>query len=315
MKRILITGAGGFIGRELVNQLSKNKKNKIIAVDNNIRGNLKSIDENKNIIVEKVDVRKKEKLRKIFKNIDECYHLAAINGTKNFYEKPNLVLDVGVMGTLNVIELVKEYKVKKFIYFSSSEAYQKPNFLPTTEREELKIPDVFNPRFSYGGSKIIGEMLTINYLRNSKTKYYILRPHNVYGPNMGGDHVLPELIRKLKKSNKFLKIVGDGNDSRSFIFISDAVNAIIKVANNGTQNQIYNIGSNDEYKITEIVRILCKILNKKIRIKKSPRHLGSVSKRLPDIKKLKKLKHKNKTNFIKGLRKTIDYYYFDEKQS
>ena len=87
---------------------------------------------------------------------------------------------------------------------------------------------------------------------------------------MGGDHVLPELIRKLKKSNKFLKIVGDGNDSRSFIFISDAVNAIIKVANNGAQNQIYNIGSNDEYKITEIVRILCKILNKKSELRKAP---------------------------------------------
>jgi nucleoside-diphosphate-sugar epimerase len=132
---------------------------------------------------------------------------------------------------------------------------------------------------------------------------------------MGGDHVLPELIRKLKKSNKLLKIVGDGNDSRSFIFISDAVNAIIKVANKGAQNQIYNIGSNDEYKIIEIVKILCKILNKKIKIKKGPRHLGSVSRRLPDIKKLKKLNHKNKVNFIKGLRETINYYYFDEKQS
>ena len=205
MRKILVTGAGGFIGRELVKKLSKNKNNKIIALDNEIRGNLASIKKEKNIINKNLDIRDKKKIEKIFKNIDECFHLAAINGTKNFYDKPELVLDVGVKGTINIIELVKKYNVKKFIYFSSSEAYQKPNFIPTKENEELKVSDVFNPRFSYGGSKIIGELLTINYLKESKTKFYILRPHNVYGPNMGSDHVLPELINKLKKKQKYFK--------------------------------------------------------------------------------------------------------------
>lgn len=313
MSKILITGAGGFIGRELVNQLSQNKKNKIIAIDNNIRGNLVTINKKKNIINKKIDIRNKKKLEKFFKNVDECFHLAAINGTKNFYNRPDLVLDVGVKGTINVIELVKKYNLKKFIYFSSSEAYQKPHFIPTKEDEELKIPNVFNPRFSYGGSKIIGELLTINFLKETRTKFYILRPHNVYGPNMGKDHVLPELINKLRQNKKSLKIVGDGNDSRSFIYVTDAVNAIIKVSKKAIPNQIYNIGSNNEYKIKEIVELLCNILNRKIKIIKGPRHLGSVSKRLPDIKKLKKLKHKNKINFKEGLKKTINYYYFNDK--
>jgi len=315
MRKILITGAGGFIGRELVKKLSKNKNNKIIALDNEIRGNLASIEKGKNIINKNLDIRDKKKIEKIFKNIDECFHLAAINGTKNFYDKPELVLDVGVKGTINIIELVKKYNVKKFIYFSSSEAYQKPNFIPTKENEELKVPNVFNPRFSYGGSKIIGELLTINYLKKSKTKFYILRPHNVYGPNMGSDHVLPELINKLKKNKNTLKIVGDGNDSRSFIYVTDAVNAIIKVSMKGNPNEIYNIGSNDEYNIKQVVKHLCNILNVKVKIIKGPRHLGSVSKRLPDIKKLKKLEHKNKIDFKKGLKKTIDFYYYNDRQN
>ena len=104
------------------------------------------------------------------------------------------------MGTLNVIELVKEYKVKSLFIFII-EAYQKPNFLPTTE-EELKIPDVFNLDFLTVDQKLL-EVVTINYLRNSKTKYYILRPHNVYGP-ICGDRF--QINKKTKKSNKFLKI-------------------------------------------------------------------------------------------------------------
>ena len=92
--------------------------------------------------------------------------------------------------------------LKEFIFFSSSEAYQKPKKIPTTETEELKVPDVFNPRLSYGGSKIIGELITINYLKKTNLKYKIIRPHNVYGPDMGDDHVLPELITKLKEKEK-----------------------------------------------------------------------------------------------------------------
>ena len=314
MKNILVTGAGGFIGRELVQKLSQNKKNLILALDNNIRGSLRSIVKKDNVIIKKIDNKNKNKLENLFKRkkITDCFHLAAINGTKNFYENPDLVLDVGIKGTLNIIELVKKYNLKKFVFFSSSEAYQKPGKIPTTESESLKVPNVFNPRFSYGGSKILGELMTINYLKNSKVKYYILRPHNVYGPNMGADHVLPELITKLKKNKKKLKIVGDGKDSRSFIYITDAANAIIKIFNNAKHNQIYNVGSKDEFTIKKIINLLSEILKTKIIIQKGPRHLGGVSRRLPNVNKLKNLGHKNKVSFKKGLSKTIDFYYFNE---
>ena len=95
MKKIVITGAGGFIGRALVDKFSENKKNLIIAVDNNERGSLKKIKNKNNITKLKTDVTNKKKLEKVFKGADECYHLAAINGTKNFYEKQERVLKIG----------------------------------------------------------------------------------------------------------------------------------------------------------------------------------------------------------------------------
>jgi nucleoside-diphosphate-sugar epimerase len=309
MKKIIVTGAGGFIGRKIVFELSKNLKNSIIAIDNNERGQLKSIKKIKNVKKVFLDIRNKNSIEKYFKNCDICFHLAAINGTKNFYLKPELVLDVGVKGTINVLEAAMKYNIKKFVYFSSSEAYQKPFKIPTKEDEGLKVPDVFNPRFSYGGSKIIGELLTINYLRKTNIKYFILRPHNVYGPNMGNDHVIPELIKKIKKKSKFLKIIGNGKDSRSFIYIDDAVNAILNVVNNGEYNKIYNIGSDDEYKVSDIVKLLSVILKKEINIIKGPKHEGSVTRRVPDCSNLKKLNHRNKVKFKDGLDKMVNFYF------
>tara|TARA_B100001123_G_C15266289_1_gene1008545 strand:+ start:76 stop:1020 length:945 start_codon:yes stop_codon:yes gene_type:complete len=313
MKKIIITGASGFIGRSLVKKLSKDKKNFIVAIDNDKRGDFKKIKNKKNILKKKISVLSPNKLDKILKNCYACFHLAAINGTKNFYNIPKEVLEVGTEGTINIIKSCIKNKVKEFILFSSSEAYQKPNFIPTSEDEVLKVPDIFNPRLSYGGSKIIGELLTVNYFRNSSTKYKILRPHNVYGPDMGNDHVLPELITKIKKQktkNKIqLEIFGSGEESRSFIYIDDAVEGICKVYRKGRKNSIYNIGTSNEIKIKDLIKLISKIIKKKIDIKKSSLHRGSVSRRCPNVTKLKKLGHKNIYSLRQGLKMTINHYY------
>ena len=94
-----------------------------------------------------------------------CVIHAYINGTKYFYEKPIDVLNVGIKGILNVLELSKKYKIKKFILASSSEVYQKPDKVPTGENESLKVPNIYNPRYSYGAGKILSELLVINYGR------------------------------------------------------------------------------------------------------------------------------------------------------
>ena len=152
--------------------------------------------------------------------------MAYINGTKYFYEKPIDVLNVGLKGIINVLELSKKYNVKKFILASSSEVYQTPNQIPTSENEMLKVPDIYNPRYSYGAGKIISELMTINYGKRYFEKTIIFRPHNVYSEDMGNEHVIPQFVNRIKRSpNGKIKIKGTGKEIRSFIHIEDFINA------------------------------------------------------------------------------------------
>ena len=99
------------------------------------------------------------------KNIDAVVHLAYINGTKFFYEKPDLILDVAVKGLVNIFDGCIKYKIKELYLASSSEVYQTPIKIPTDESEPLKIPNIYNPRYSYGGGKILTELMGVNYGR------------------------------------------------------------------------------------------------------------------------------------------------------
>ena len=111
----------------------------------------------------KADIRNKKKVFSSLKNIDAVIHLAYINGTKFFYEKPELILDVAVKGLINIFDGCVKYKIKEMYLASSSEVYQTPLKIPTKEDEPLKIPDIYNPRYSYGGGKILTELMGINY--------------------------------------------------------------------------------------------------------------------------------------------------------
>ena len=150
-KVFLVTGGTGFIGSNICKfLLSKGYKVKIF--DNNYRGNFKKI---KNI-KEKIefiegDIRNKKLLNKACKNVDAVIHLAYINGTKYFYTKPVLILDIAIKGALNIIEACISNKIKELYLASSSEVYQTPDKIPTDENETLRIPNIYNPRFSYGG--------------------------------------------------------------------------------------------------------------------------------------------------------------------
>ena len=162
MKKILITGGTGFIGSAISNYFSK-KGYKITILDNNSRGNVRRINQNtKNIQFIKGDITKFEDVHKASKRQDYIFHLAAINGTRFFYEKPDKVLDVSCKGIINVIEVAKKLKIKNIFLASSSEVYHMPNKIPTDELEPIKIPDIFNPRYSYAGGKIITELMGIN---------------------------------------------------------------------------------------------------------------------------------------------------------
>ena len=303
MKRILITGGTGFIGSAISNFFSK-KGYKITILDNNSRGKLKRIkDNNKNINFILGDITKFEDVFKASKKQDYIFHLAAINGTKFFYQKPDKVLDVSCKGILNVVEVAKKLKIKNIFLASSSEVYHYPNKIPTDEQEPIKIPDVFNPRYSYAGGKILTELIGINNAKFFK-KMIIFRPHNVYGYDMGNEHVIPELIKKIKKRNSKninLKIHGTGNEIRTFIHIQDFVDAFGCIFKKGKHLDIYNIGTQKKIKIKDLAKLIGKKLNRKILIKKNKKIVGGTSIRCPNTKKINNLGFRAKISLSKGL--------------
>jgi len=216
-QNILVTGGAGFLGSYLVEKLIHEGKN-VVIFDNGFRAGFDNIKNNRNVETIKGDVTKMSDWEKIPKQIDFVYHLAAINGTRFFYEIPEKVLDVNIKGTQNFLEWLKTTNVESFFFASSSEVYGYPTKFPTSETEYLSIPDPTNPRFSYSASKILGEILTINNAKKFGINYSIARFHNVYGPRMGFEHVIPEFIRKCVKNETFT-VQGNGKETRSFCYI------------------------------------------------------------------------------------------------
>ena len=306
-KNILVTGGSGFIGSAIVKYLVKKKYN-VVVFDNNARGRSRRIkDVNNKISFIKGDIRDKKKLLSINKKIDTIIHLAYINGTKFFYKKPFEILDIAVNGYLNILEFCKIKKVQNLFLASSSEVYQNPIKIPTDENEMLKIPDIHNPRYSYGGGKIFSELYGLYFAKKYLKKFIIFRPHNVYGADMGNDHVIPEFIIRFKKIGKkknFL-IHGTGNEVRSFIHIDDFINGFDKIFQRGKNTEIYNIGTTEKVKISRLAYLISKIYKKKIKIIRSKLPKGSPSKRCPDIGKIKKLGFKQKISLRNGLKKVI----------
>ena len=302
-KKYLVTGGLGFIGRAICESLLE-LGNSVVIIDNNFRN--KNKFKHKNLTIYNVDIRNKFKLKKFSKNIDAVIHLAAINGTKYFYEKPELVLDVGIKGIINVIDVCKENNIKEIYLASTSEVYQDPPFFPTNEKVRMIIPDPHNPRFSYSSSKIISEVLLLNstYFR----KAIIFRPHNIYGPNMGYEHVIPEIITKSIKAKKNIKLQGNGKNKRSFCYIDDFVEGLNLILKKGKHKEIYNIGSPYEINIIDITKKILKIINKDLHIKVSNKIFFNAKRRLPDLSKLRKIGYKPKINLNMGLIKTIEWY-------
>ena len=215
-RKAIVTGGGGFIGSFLVKQLVQEGW-AVEVVDNLVRGNANRlsavIDQ---IVIHNADVRDEVALTEIFKGSDVVFHLAAVNGTENFYKHPELVLDVGIRGAIAVTNACRKAQVYDLVMASSAEVYQTPNMIPTPENVHLMLPDSLNPRYSYGGSKIITELIAFNYGLEFFRKIQVFRPHNVYGPDMGYKHVIPQFaLQALEIKN----CVGDSNQFQIYRFL------------------------------------------------------------------------------------------------
>ena len=155
----------------------------------------------------------------------------------------------------------------------------------------------------------------VHYGKKFFKKLVIFRPHNVYGPNMGWEHVIPEIIKKIFFSTNYLKnksgsieIQGSGNETRSFCYIDDAIDSLMLLNNQGENNEIYNIGNDHEISIIELINYIQEHLGTEISIVTKNLSKGSTKRRNPNLKKIKKLGFKNKVNIKDGLKKTIDWY-------
>jgi dTDP-glucose 4,6-dehydratase/UDP-glucose 4-epimerase len=179
----------------------------------------------------------------------------------------------------------------------------------------LLVPDVMNPRYSYGGGKIIGELLCINYGRKHFDRMTIFRPHNVYGPDMGGEHVLPQFILRAKTAvdnsptgDIPFPIQGQGTETRSFIYIDDFTDGLLLVLENGRHNEIYHIGTQDEISVRDLAVQVVELFGRRPLIQHLPLQAGSTARRCPDTTKLRALGFAPKVPLAAGLKLTFDWY-------
>lgn len=315
MSKVLVTGGTGFIGANLVTALVQEGYD-VRVFDNNFRGrdgNLKSVWEQIEFI--KGDIRDPLQARDATKDVQVVYHLAFINGTEFFYKYPELVLEVGIKGHLNIMEACQESDVERFIFASSSEVYQVPKVLPTPENISCVVPDVWNPRYSYGGSKILGELLTIHYRPEAPMIRSIFRPHNIYGPAMGFEHVIPQIVQKICLATDYfsqreasITIQGNGSETRAFCYIDDAVRGILLLQKQGLDREIYHLGTNEEMSIISLVQRVATILGIELKVSKGPLQKGSTPRRCPDISKLMSLGYRPNTPLEVGLSRTVEWY-------
>lgn len=310
--KILITGGSGFIGYHLCKRILDLKKYQLTCVDVKKKNNyfIKELLKNKNFKYLKLDLNQLS--GKKFSNFKFVFHLAAIVGVKQVNKKP---LDSFTMNAFIFSKLVnnlKKYSPKtKIIFFSTSEVYGPLSDLgklkyPTNEDINLIIPSMTRARDSYYLSKIFGEKI----LELSKLNYCILRPHNIYGPNMGFKHVISELIKKFNMKKNTCKIYSPDH-TRSFCYIDDAVNQIIGLSFNDKSNRkTFNIGNpKEEIKIKKLAILIKKLLGSKKRLIYGPNTKGSPKRRVPNVNKTFKLiDKKNFTPLKLGIKKTIIWY-------
>jgi dTDP-glucose 4,6-dehydratase/UDP-glucose 4-epimerase len=304
--KVLVTGGRGFIGARLIDALVA-AGHMVRSLDNSFRGAAELPAD-----VEQLegDVRDAELVRAACRGMDAVGHLAAIQGTSNFYDMPDVVLDVNLRGVLNVADACAAEDVRRLVFSSSSEVYAVPEMFPTPESAPLVVPDPTNPRWSYGGSKIAGELVVVNAARRHGFEYVILRYHNVYGPGMGWEHVIPQFIERLERGDEFT-VQGDGEQRRSFCFVDDAVApTVAALVEPEAANGIFNIGNPDEeHTINDLVAALTRVTGRTIEPRHVPVAAGGTHRRLPDVTRARQLLGLNPhVSLDEGLRQTYEWY-------
>lgn len=320
----LITGGAGFIGYHLARHLLNTTDAALVLVDNLQRGRMD--DDFKALLAEprvkflNLDLTDPASYGQLGNGYEHVYHLAAINGTRLFYEMPEEVLRINTLSLIYMLEWFRRENANgKFCFTSSNEAYagglnafgKLPT--PTPEAVPLVIDDPYNPRWSYAGTKLIGEQFVIHYAAKHGFRALIVRPHNFYGPRAGYDHVIPEFALRIAARVDPFPING-ADDTRTFCYIEDAVRAMAILmdspATDARPIETVHIGDVEEITMRELAERMFGVMGWRpgtLNITSSPP--GSVKRRLADSTKLRTLVGwKPEVSLADGLRRTYDWY-------
>lgn len=314
--KYLVTGGTGFLGSAFVRKLVQRGES-VRVLDNGIRGKTGRLgDAGKHVEMIDGDVRNYDDVKKACAGVECVWHFAMINGTEFFYSHPDLVVDVGVAGTLNAIKAGMECGAREMVIASSSEVYQTPPVVPTPETVPLVIPDPANPRYSYGSSKAIAEVMAFSFAKGFE-RTMIFRPHNAYGADMGWEHVIPQfalritdLVDKHGTSKPIpFPIQGDGSETRAFVHVDDFTHGLECMIERGKDREVYHLGTDVETKISDLAHLVAKSLGATIELQKGELLKGSTLRRCPDISKARReLKYSPKISLEKGLTDVVRWY-------
>ena len=303
--KYLITGGAGFIGSHLVSKIIDSAE-KIIVIDNLITGNMSNIDKfkkNKNFEFVQHDIQHHFDPKE---NIDYVIHLASCASPVAYSENPINTLKSGSIGTINALGIARKYN-SKFLLTSTSEVYGDPKESPQSESYWGNVNPV-GPRSMYDESKRFAEAATQAYITEYSVNASIIRIFNTYGPNMqldDGRVVTNFIVQAL--GNEDITIYGNGQQTRSFSYIEDTVNGLLK-ALYYKKPDIFNIGNDNEITILELAQIILQLTNSKSKIVNNPLPKDDPMQRRPDLNKSQSiLGYKTQVDLEEGLVKTINW--------
>jgi nucleoside-diphosphate-sugar epimerase len=312
VSRHLVTGGAGFVGSALVRRLLA-EGHEVVVLDRFSRGKQHRVPDEARTI--KGDIRDPTSVFRAVADCDTIWHLAYVQGTQTFYADPKDVIDVALRGIMNVLMACEWRRGVDLFLVSSSEVYQNPpdGMFPTDETVPLSVPDVTNPRYSYGGGKIACELATLAYAQAGLLKRgVIVRPHNIYGPDMGNEHVIPEFaarMRDLPAGETRFPIQGTGRETRSFCHIDDCVDGLMCLYERGEDRNVYHLGNPaEEYAIRDLAHMVAECFGRNITVVPGELPKGSPTRRKPDISKLRDIGFRPSVDLPYGLSQTLDWY-------
>lgn len=251
--KVIVTGGAGFIGSHLVDLLISNRFD-IIVLDNFSTGRRANLDHVKDKIeLVECDLSIKGEWVKYFKDVDWVFHLAALADIVPSIQKPEAYFNANVNGTFNVIQACKHANIKRVVYAASSSCYGIPDNFPTSETSAIK------PQYPYALTKRIGEELVMHWAQVYKLPAISCRFFNVYGTRSrtsGTYGAVFGVFLAQKLANKPMTIVGDGNQTRDFTYVTDVASALLSAAKSNITEEIYNIGSGNTVSINKLVELL-----------------------------------------------------------